>query len=165
MHKNDVPLLCLMGLSTTLYSLAAVSHAWFTLPPHSFYGLWSVEFCDFLQCQIIPALFSDEPDWYHVLQLLSVVAWVGLVTALLLLLLPLCMGKHLPQLVTAHRTSLISTVCLVSATAILASLVVFYSKLCESSDSQPHISWSSILAAIACAGDFTVALLVMKSSS
>ena len=61
MPEKNLLLLCLLGLSTILYSLAAVSHAWFTLPPHSFYGLWSVVFCDFLQCQIISALFSDEP--------------------------------------------------------------------------------------------------------
>ena len=61
MRSKDLCLLCLMGLSTILYSLAAVSHAWFILPPHSFYGLWSVVFCDFLQCQVISALFSDEP--------------------------------------------------------------------------------------------------------
>ncbi|KAL8583547.1 hypothetical protein ACOMHN_054863 [Nucella lapillus] len=129
MFKKEVVLQCLMGMSTVLYSLAAVSHAWFTLPPHSFYGLWSVEFCDFLQCQIIPAWFSDEPDWYHVLQFLSVVAWTGLVMVLLLLLLPSCVERRLPKQITAHWSSLISTVCLVSAVAILSSLVVFYSKL------------------------------------
>ncbi|KAK7483572.1 hypothetical protein BaRGS_00025246 [Batillaria attramentaria] len=59
----DAALLCLMVPATVLYSLAAVSNAWFALPPHSFYGLWSVKFCDVLQtCQIIPALFSDEPE-------------------------------------------------------------------------------------------------------
>ena len=50
------------------------------------------------------------------------------------------------------------------ALSILLSLVVFYSKLCESSHrQQPHASWSSVLAAISCVGDFTVGLMLMRS--
>ena len=53
---------------------------------------------------------------------------------------------------------------LTPALSILLSLVMFYSKLCESSHrQQPHASWSSVLAAISCVGDLTVGLLLMRS--
>ena len=50
----------------------------------------------------------------------------------------------------------------VTALAIVSSLVVFYSKLFETSGIHPHISWCSVLAAISCLGDFSVAYLVRK---
>ncbi|KAL5008681.1 hypothetical protein ScPMuIL_014262 [Solemya velum] len=56
--------------ANVLYTLAAVTHAWFELPG-VFYGLWWAEFCDILSCQIIPAFFTEEPAWYHLLQITS----------------------------------------------------------------------------------------------
>ncbi|KAK7104106.1 uncharacterized protein [Littorina saxatilis] len=164
MLKKDVALLCLMGLSMVLYSLAAITHAWFTLPPHSFYGIWSVVFCDFLQCQIIPAMFSDEPGWYHILQLLCIISWLGLGAAFFMMLLPNNMHKILfPDQMVIHHHTLTSAICYVSALAIFLSLIIFYGKLCESSNVRPSVSWSSALAVLSGMGDFTVGLLLMKS--
>lgn len=52
--------LVLLIPATVLYSLAVVTHAWFELPGVS-YGLFWAEFCNVLQCEIIPAFFTEEP--------------------------------------------------------------------------------------------------------
>lgn len=156
--RLDWTVLCLMVPAMVLYSLAAVSHAWFALPPHSFYGLWSVKFCDVLTCQIIPAVFADEPGWYNILQVLSLVSWAGLTLALFMLL-----SKHLhkclpPQLVV-HKHRLISLLCIVSAFANSGTLILFYVMLHETS--HPQISWSSVLASISCVCELCAGLLLL----
>ncbi|XP_046559822.1 uncharacterized protein LOC124268846 isoform X1 [Haliotis rubra] len=146
-----------------LYTLAAVTHSWFELPPHSFYGLWWVQFCDYLRCQIIPAFYSEEPVWYHVLQGLSLLGW-GALSLSMLLLISTRLDKCLPeQFVKSKRQLTISGVCLVSVFAISSSLVVFYAKLDESSPAMhPQISWSAMLAGTACLFELLAGIMLMQ---
>ena len=54
------------------------------------------------------------PEWYHSLQLLSIVAWLGLAAALLMLMLPTCLEQCLPQAMVLHRQAIVSGICIVS---------------------------------------------------
>ena len=59
----------------------------------------------------LPACVSD---WYRSLQLLSVVAWLGLTAALFMLMLPTCLQRCLPQTLVCRRHAIVSALCIVS---------------------------------------------------
>ncbi|XP_048737681.1 uncharacterized protein LOC125652491 isoform X2 [Ostrea edulis] len=104
--------IALLVPATILYSLACVSHSWFQLPGVS-YGLWVAKYCDYLSCHIIPAFFTEEPVWYHVLQALSLFGWSGMVASLTLLTSKK-FDTSLPKLWRYHKHLVVSAVCIVS---------------------------------------------------
>ncbi|XP_050405332.1 uncharacterized protein LOC126821069 [Patella vulgata] len=146
-----------------LYTLAALSHSWFQLPPHSFYGLWWVKFCDILRCQIIPAFFAEEPLWYHLLQSVSLIGWTSLFLSLIMIITTK-VDKYLPHSLTKrNRQFSVASVCLISVFAISTSLVIFYAKLKESSPHRtPEISWSAILASVSCLCQLSASLILLQ---
>ncbi|XP_014786978.1 uncharacterized protein LOC106881196 [Octopus bimaculoides] len=147
--------------ANVLYCLAAFTHAWFQLPPHSFYGLWWVKFCDCLRCQIIPAFYAEEPAWYHVMQGLSLTGWISLVVSMMMLLSKR-IDVYLPIILRTNRQVTVSALCLLSVSAISTSIIMFYSKLDESSPKEtPQISWSTGLAALACFLELSAAMLLL----
>ncbi|XP_060082867.1 uncharacterized protein LOC132562154 [Ylistrum balloti] len=143
-----------------LYSLAFVSHAWFELPG-VFYGLWWAEFCDYLSCQIIPAFFTEEPVWYHILQLVSLFGMVAMSVSLALLVSKRC-DFFIPDKMRRQQTA--SAIGLSSVFAISLALMMFYGKLDESSPrASPQIHWSAVMAGTACLLEFGAALLLLQS--
>ncbi|GAB1599859.1 uncharacterized protein LOC115217314 [Argonauta hians] len=150
--------------ANVLYGLAAVTHAWFQLPPHSFYGLWWVKFCDYLRCQIIPAFYAEEPAWYHVMQGLSLAGWISLVVSMMMLISKR-LDIYLPIVLRSNRQVTVSSVCLLAVSAIFTSITMFYSKLDESSPKEsPQISWSTFLAGFACLFELCAAILLFITS-
>lgn len=140
------------------YVIAIFSHAWFKLPGVS-YGIWWAIFCDHLSCQIVPAFFTSEPAWYHMVQVLSLIGLAGMVLSLLM------MYKHFHFIdkYNLRRQQAVSLVCLMSGFTISLTLMVFYGKLDESSPKAiPQIHWSSILAAVACILQFFTGLLLIQ---
>lgn len=156
--------LCLVFVANILYALAAVTHAWFQLPPHSFYGLWWVKFCDYLRCQIIPAFYAEEPAWYHVMQFLSLTGWAGMMITMVMLISKR-LDMYLPPTFRTNRLLTVSSLCLLSVSAISTSIIMFYAKLDESSPKQtPQMSWSTELAGAACIFELIAALLLLTVS-
>ncbi|XP_041353580.1 uncharacterized protein LOC121371621 [Gigantopelta aegis] len=166
MHSTEVKALYLVVPANILYTLAAVTDAWFELPPHASYGLWWVNFCDYLSCQIILAFHSEEPGWYHVLQVLSLFGWASLLLSLLMLL-STRFDKCLPKkLMTNQRNTTVAAVCLFSGFSISSSLVMFYTKLDESSPkAHPQISWSAVLAGVSCICQLLTGMFLMQAPS
>ncbi|KAK3093569.1 hypothetical protein FSP39_017506 [Pinctada imbricata] len=135
--------------ANVMYSMAFVTHSWFELPGAS-YGLWLAEFCDYLRCQLIPAFFTEEPVWYHILQILSLLGLIGM-TVPLILLTSKTVDFGIPEKLKMKRHQAASTICIASGFVISLSLLMFYGKLDEShTKATPQIRWSSVFAGVAC---------------
>lgn len=148
--------------ANVLYSLALFSHSWFQLPDVS-YGLWVAKYCDYLSCQIIPAFFTEEPVWYHILQGLSLFGWSGMMISLILLTSKK-FDTSIPNTWRYHKQMTVSVLCIVSVFIISLSLVMFYGKLDEShSSATPKVQWSAFLAAAACVLQFCAGLLLTQT--
>ncbi|XP_061174660.1 uncharacterized protein LOC133183767 [Saccostrea echinata] len=151
----------LLITANVLYSLACFSHSWFQLPDVS-YGLWVARYCDYLSCQIIPAFFTEEPVWYHVLQALGLFGWSGMVGSLILLTSKK-FDTSIPKSWKYHKQLTVSALCIISVFVISLCLVMFYGKLDESHTSvSPKIQWSAFLAAAACILQFCAGLLLTQ---
>lgn len=151
-HQNKL-CLCLLIPANVLYVVALFSHSWFQLPGVS-YGLWWAVFCDYLSCQIVPAFFTEEPAWYHIVQLLSITGWAGMVLSLRLVYKSFYLYR---------KQQVIAVLCISSGFIISLILVMFYGKLDESSPSSvPVIQWSAVSAGVACVLQFTTGLLLIQ---
>ncbi|XP_025105591.1 uncharacterized protein LOC112571026 isoform X2 [Pomacea canaliculata] len=155
----EILLMCLMIPAFVLYTVAIASYEWFAIYPHSYYGVWYVRFCDVLRCQLIPAVFSDEPAWYNILQLLSLFALGGLVLGLYMLLL---LWRFKSSQVPSSRQFYTSIVCIATAFVISISLVIFYTKVNSESKSSLQVGWSSVLALISCFCELSAGIIIIQ---
>ncbi|ESO94195.1 hypothetical protein LOTGIDRAFT_232455 [Lottia gigantea] len=164
LRRSELSALVFIVPANIFYSIAALTHAWFEIPPHSCYGLWWAKFCDVLRCQLIPAFYTEEPSWYHLVQSVSMVAWICIVLSLISLVTGR-LDKYLPiKSSVSNRQTRVAALCLVSVFAISTSLILFYMKLKESSpEIEPEISWSSILAALSCLCQLCAGLILLKA--
>ncbi|XP_078313476.1 uncharacterized protein LOC111130509 [Crassostrea virginica] len=148
--------------ANVLYSLALFSHSWFQLPDVS-YGLWVAKYCDYLSCHIIPAFFTEEPVWYHILQGLSLFGWSGMIMSLILLTSKK-LDTSIPNSWRYHKQLAVSALCIISVFIISLSLMIFYGKLDEShASARPQVQWSALLAATACILQFCAGLLLTQT--
>ncbi|XP_005100870.1 uncharacterized protein LOC101856350 [Aplysia californica] len=152
----------LLFLAAVAYTIAMATNWWFTMPPHSFYGLWSVTFCDFLQCQLIPAS-GDSPNWYLAVQVLSVLGYIFLILAVVAVIFLLVTNSH-PSKVLCVQLSKASGLCVLSATFMSMAIIVFYTNLLMESSPKyrPNISYSSGAVCLACVLELCAAALLNK---
>lgn len=156
--KQEKICLFLLIPANVLYVVALFSHAWFKLPGVS-YGLWWAVFCDYLACNIVPAFFTEEPVWYHIVQLLSLIGWCGMILSLMM------MFKHFTFIdkYNIRRQQAIAVVCILSGFTISLLLMMFYGKLDEMSTAEvPNVHWSAILAGVAGLLQFINGLLLVQ---
>ncbi|KAL4237517.1 hypothetical protein ACF0H5_002231 [Mactra antiquata] len=157
--------LMLLFPANIMYAIAAVTHCWFELPGVAWYGLWYAEFCDTLACHYVPAFFTNEPGFYHLLQLVSLFAWVCLVLSTFMLLSHRIDSK-IPRFLRKNRNSAIAFLCLASVFAMSGGLYLFYHIVNEfprEVNQYPQMKWAAMFASFACGSEFIAGLLLLNS--
>lgn len=169
MHLRAMPVnerlsLMLLIPANILYTVAVWTHTWFELPG-VWYGLWWAKFCDFLgDCHIIPAFFTDEPGFYHILQVICLFAWGGLFLSMYMLL-STKMDYKFPRCLKKNRHNFIATICFISVFCMSGGLYLFYYILNDfpnESNKSPEIQASAICASLACGFQFIAGLLLLQ---
>ncbi|XP_052776067.1 uncharacterized protein LOC128213964 [Mya arenaria] len=154
--------LLLLIPANALYAIANVTHSWFELPGVAWYGLWWAKFCDNIgECHFVPAFFTNEPAFYHLLQLLCLLSWAGLALPIYLLL---CDREFM--VLKRNRLHSIAIICVVSAFILNGSLFLFYHMLNNfprEIDKLPKMNWAGGFAGISCGLQFIAGLLLLQT--
>lgn len=157
--------LWLLLSANVIYTVALVTHFWFELPGIAWYGLWWAKFCDFLgECHIVPAFFTNEPAFYHLLQIICLLAWGGLGLAMYLLVSN-GLDLQLPRVCRNNRNRTISILCFLSVFAMSTGLYLFYyiiNSFPRKTDIYPQMNWAGIIVSVACGFEFLAGILILQ---
>ncbi|XP_045175906.2 uncharacterized protein LOC123536639 [Mercenaria mercenaria] len=167
MGKYEKVSLVLLFPANVMYTIAASTHFWFELPGVAWYGLFYAKFCDLLdECHYVPAFFTNEPGFYHLLQLVCVSAWACLALSFYMLISD-SMDSRIPRILRKNRNNTIAFLCFASAFAMSGGLYLFYYIINEfprEVDKYPEMKWASMFASLACGLEFLAGLLLLHAS-
>lgn len=158
--------LILLFPANILMTVATFTHFWFELPGVAWYGLWYAKFCDILgECHYVPAFFTNEPGFYHVMQLLCVFAWACLILSTYMLL-SRKMDTMIPRFLRRNRKDAIAVLCLASVFTMTGGLYLFYHIIDEfprEVNRFPEMKWAAVSVSLACGCEFLAGLLLLNT--
>lgn len=167
MGNHEKCSLLLLFPANVMFIVAASTHFWFELPGVAWYGLWYAKFCDLLdECHYVPAFFTNEPGFYHLLQLVCVFAWACLALSFYMLVSD-SMDYKIPRVVRKNRNGAISFLCFASVFAMSGGLYLFYyiiNDFPREVNNYPEMKWASMFASLACGFEFLAGLLLLNAS-
>ncbi|KAH3845771.1 uncharacterized protein LOC127873120 [Dreissena polymorpha] len=158
--------LLLLILASILFTLSLITYSWFELPGIAWYGpLWA-KFCDNLgECHYIPAFFTKEPVFYHVLQLMCMFSVAAINGAIYLLLVEKADLK-ISRWFRKTKGQSIAMICFMSAFAVSGSLYLFYHIIDDfprEAGIYPEMHWAAMLASLSCGLQFMAGLFMLNS--